>query len=111
MTIVAHDLGMSYLDPTQLPAKLSLEEGDIPVPYADSKGIATIGIGVNLTNKNYMALVLDQLGVFSAYIGQVNADRLAAGLLPLTTAASNQIYEDIVTDFESVVSSHHISQG
>ena len=108
MTIATHNLGMSYLDTTQLPAMLVKEENNISVPYADFVGIATIGIGVNLKEKNYMALVLDQLGVFSAYIGQVNAGRLAAGLLPLTATESNQIYKNLVADFESVVSSFPI---
>jgi len=105
MTINTVNLGMSYLDNSQLVALLKIEEGRELVPYADSKGIATIGIGVNLTNSKYMALVLDKLGVFTTYIGRVNTDRLVAGLQPLTAAESNQIYSDIVADFESVVAS------
>ena len=75
MTIITHNLGMSYLDDSQLIAELIHFEANIPVPYADSKGIASIGIGVNLraNGDNYLALVLDQLGVFTTYIGQVNA--------------------------------------
>lgn len=65
MTIKTHDLGMSYLDDTQFIAELIKHEANIPVPYADSKGIATIGIGANLKIRDYMALVLDQLGVFT----------------------------------------------
>jgi hypothetical protein len=33
MTINYGSLGMSYLDPSQLPAMLTLEESNIPVPY------------------------------------------------------------------------------
>jgi GH24 family phage-related lysozyme (muramidase) len=108
MTINYGSLGMSYLDPSQLPAMLTLEESNIPVPYADSVGIATIAIGVNLTVLGNMALVLDQLGVFSTYIGQLNATRQAAGSAPLTTAESKIIYQDIVNDFESVIKSNSI---
>ena len=105
MSIATHDLGMSYLDDSQFVAELIIREDRQPLPYADSRNIATIGIGVNLKVNAYMALVLDQLGVFSTYIGKVNADRAAAGLPALTTAESNRIYTNIVNDFESVVSS------
>jgi len=90
MTINYGSLGMSYLDPSQLPAMLIAEEDNIPLPYADSAipAKATIGIGVNLTVPGNMALVLDQLGVFSTYIGQLNASRLAAGSPPLTKKAT-----------------------
>ena len=67
MSITTHDLGtgISYLDANQLPALLGQEEDNVAIPYADSLGIATIGIGVNLRVSKYMALVLDQLDVFS----------------------------------------------
>ena len=86
MTISTHNLatGVSYLDATQLTALLTQLEFYVDVPYADStdpaKAKATIGIGVNLMVQDasggypYLALVLDQLGVFSA-MPQINASR------------------------------------
>lgn len=64
-----HSLGESYVDSNQFPQMLLVEEGYVDLPYADSSAshYATIGIGVNLVgNPNYMALVLQQLGVFNA---------------------------------------------
>lgn len=58
--------GVSYLDQNQFPQMLLLEEGEVPLPYSDSQDIATIGIGVNLTVTNYMALALQQLGAINA---------------------------------------------
>jgi len=105
--------GISYLDDTQLIAELLTYERYIDVPYADTATPpkATIGIGVNITESAHMALVLDQLGVLSAYIDSINTDRAAnkPPISPLTTAEVNVIYESIVSDFEAVVSSHPIS--
>jgi hypothetical protein len=66
----SHGLGgISYLDDSQFPQMIALEEGDVPFVYADSSAnhYATIGIGVNLIhNATYMALVLQQLNVFDS---------------------------------------------
>ncbi|MHB8549236.1 MAG: hypothetical protein ACYDAZ_08765, partial [Thermoplasmataceae archaeon] len=62
----SQSLGESYLSPDQLPLMLTNEENDIPVPYSDSQGNPTIGIGVNLTVTTNMALVLQQLGVLTS---------------------------------------------
>ncbi len=108
-----HDLGtgVSYLADNHLIAELIDSEADISVPYADSKGIATIGIGVNITIPANMALVLDQLGVLSTYIDNINAGRAAENPPkdPLTTAEVNAIYINIVNDFESAINSYTIS--
>jgi GH24 family phage-related lysozyme (muramidase) len=82
---------MSYLDPSPLPAMLTRVEGNKAVPYADSVGIATIGIGVNLAVPGNMALVLDQLGLFTTYMGQVNAARLTASLPPMTSVLAASV--------------------
>jgi hypothetical protein len=109
-TIKAHNLaaGVSYMDDSQLMGVLVANEDRIPLPYADSNHLATIGIGVNLTLGSNMALVLDQLGVFTTYIAQLDSARTAAGLPAATTAQVNQIYRDIVSDFEATVASFPI---
>jgi hypothetical protein len=59
-TIQAHPLGASYLDSSQLLLFLTTAEGNFPDVYADGKGIATVGIGVNIRQPGYLALVLQQ---------------------------------------------------
>ena len=68
MAIIPKQLGTHYLDPYEWPALMEKFERHIPVPYDDKskKHIATIGIGVNLRERNYLALVLKKLGVFDA---------------------------------------------
>ena len=85
MSINYGSLGVSYLAATELPALLGNVEGNIPLPYADSRGIATIGIGVNLSVPGNMALVLSQLG-----------------LSPTTS---------MVADFESVIAANPIAHS
>ena len=48
MTISTHDLGMSYLDDTQFIALITHFEANIPVPYADSKGIGIKGVSFTI---------------------------------------------------------------
>ena len=67
MTIQYHNLPDSYLADDQLPRLLETLEDQVPVPYADTKGNATIGIGINIRqNPSYLALVLQELNVFTA---------------------------------------------
>ena len=106
-----HQLAVSYLDDTQLLSLIEVVEGDVPKPYADTKGIATIVLGINITIDANLAFVLNELGVFSSYIDQVNAARSAAGLPALTEAESQLIYTDIVNDFSQTIDSISIVGG
>ncbi|MHB8562378.1 MAG: lysozyme family protein [Acidiferrobacteraceae bacterium] len=74
----SQSLGTSYLSPDQLPQMLLEEEGDKPLPYFDSQGFASIGIGVNLTVSGNMALVLQQLGVINASQTMAQQQQLVA---------------------------------
>ena len=64
------------------------EEQDNPVPYFDSQGHASIGIGVNLTVPGNMALVLQQLGVINASQTMVQQQRLVAQFEQVVTQSS-----------------------
>ena len=55
----SQSLGESYLSADQLPHMLTVEESDILLPYSDSQGNPTVGIGVNLTVPDNMALETD----------------------------------------------------
>ncbi|HVK54292.1 MAG TPA: hypothetical protein VM532_04595, partial [Burkholderiales bacterium] len=112
MTITYHSLGRSYLDPVELPQMLRKEEGHVPGIYDDlsENHLATIGIGVNVTLKPYMALVLRKLGVFEADDTREAAARIAAGKPAETNGQRNQRYARIVNDFESVIASYPLSR-
>lgn len=60
MAIIYRPLGKSYLDSSEWPALMRKFEDYVAVPYDDKskKHIATIGIGVNLKVRGYLALVL-----------------------------------------------------
>lgn len=51
----------TLLSADELPNMLTKIEGVSPVPYLDSQGIPTIGIGVNLRVASNLALVLQDL--------------------------------------------------
>jgi hypothetical protein len=53
-----------FTDPVQSPDELALVEADIPYVYADTKGIPTIGIGIDIRDSNQnMAVVLSQISL------------------------------------------------
>ncbi len=110
MTIQCRTLPENYLADDQLPALLRKFEGDVPVPYADSKGIATIGIGFNIReNQNYLALVLQELGVFAASDAQ-DLQRRATGNLPAESEAErNDRYKTVLSRFVNIVEANPIT--
>lgn len=85
-----------FTDPNESPDELALQEGDIAYVYADTKGIPTIGIGLNLTVAQNMAVVLSQIAV--------------GGLNLLGAAAQQgQTVAQVVAAFESVLTAHKLS--
>ena len=64
--------------------------------YDDGRGIATIGIGLNIEeNADYLALVLRTLGVFEA------SDRMLIG--PESESQRNARYEEIIQSFSALI--------
>ncbi|WP_217316644.1 hypothetical protein, partial [Rhodanobacter sp. C06] len=82
----------TYLDLNQLPAILALFEGNVSRVYNDGKDIPTIGIGMNLTNSNNMALVLYEM---------------APSLFENSPAGSTT--QQIVAAFEQVIKNNPLS--
>jgi len=86
--------GALYTAPDQLPAAVSLFEGVISFVYADTKGIPTIGAGVNIKVADNMALVLNQM---------VNAQ----GVNIFAASATNGVTAaQLVSQFEDIIRSH-----
>jgi len=110
MTIIYRPLGKSYLDSSEWPALMRKFEGYVGVPYDDGKHIATIGIGVNLRERGYLALVLQKLGVFNANDLYEAARRQANGLPQETIAEKNTRYNTVIDDFMAVINSKPLSR-
>jgi hypothetical protein len=87
-----------YSDPTQLPAMLWLVEGNIPALYADPEGIPTIGIGVNITVPQNLAVVLSQISV--------NGENLFAA-----AAAQGHTVDQVLQAFETIVADNPLSKS
>src|SRR6266496_2688382 len=111
MTINYRSLGRSYLDSAELPEMLKKEEDYLDLPYDDGRHIATIGIGINLTLKPYLAVVLGKLQVFAKDDEREASARAAAGRPAETPAELNQRYTRIVDDFMSVITSHPLARA
>lgn len=105
MTINVTALGVSYLDPAQLPEMLKKIELYIGLPYDDGLDIATIGIGIALQTKNKngtltvhtgnLALVLRKIGVFAASDASAPANE---------TAPQKELrYQTIVNQFAQII--------
>ena len=62
-----------FTDPNQLPAFLEFVEGNIPWLYDDGQGNPTIGIGMNLTNRDNMAIILSLMTQSSVSQSEVDA--------------------------------------
>jgi GH24 family phage-related lysozyme (muramidase) len=85
-----------FTDPDQSPDELALQEGDIPYVYADTKGIPTIGIGINLRVSQNMAVVLSQISI--------------SGLNLLGAAAEQgQTVAQVVAAFEAVLAQNPLT--
>jgi GH24 family phage-related lysozyme (muramidase) len=82
--------GASFTDFNQLPAMLTLVEGDVSVVYNDGNGYPTIGVGLNITVNDNMALVLNQMSV--------NGQNVFAA-----AAQSGQSAQQVVAAFETVI--------
>jgi len=110
MAIDYRPLGKSYLDSSEWPALMEKFEGWVGVPYDDGKQIATIGIGVNLKERGYLALVLQKLGVFAANDAYEADRRQANNLPPETIAEKNTRYNTVINDFMAVINSKTLSR-
>jgi GH24 family phage-related lysozyme (muramidase) len=90
--------GSSYTDSNQLPAELWLVEGNVLRLYADPVGIPTIGIGINLTVDQNMALVLNQISVNG---------------VDLFSAAAGKGYSvsDVVQAFETILNGYSLGSS
>ena len=79
-------------------------EGSYPVVYDDGKGIATIGIGLNLeADKANVALVLKEIGLFSYLDDLEAAKRIVSGSPPETDAERNARYDPILGRFVGII--------
>jgi len=104
MTIQYRNLPESYLADAQLPSLLEKLERQVEAPYADSKGLTTIGIGFNIRqNRPYLALVLQELGVFTASDAQEVQRRQRNNLGIETEAQRNARYRTIVDGFANII--------
>ncbi|HNY65299.1 MAG TPA: hypothetical protein PKM41_07650 [Deltaproteobacteria bacterium] len=90
MSINYNPLGHSYLDANEFPALMQAFEGYINSAYDDGIHIASIGIGVNLTNSTYLARVLAEFNVFTVS-DAAEASRRAQMHLPAETTAERNI--------------------
>ncbi len=105
MAIQYQPLPESYLADAQLPTTLRKFEDFVAVPYADSKGLATIGIGFNIRQvQAYLALVLKKLNVFTASDAAEAQRRQQNNLGAETEAERNTRYGTIVGKFASIIS-------
>lgn len=111
MSIQYRTLPESYLNDGQFPELMKKFEKDVPGVYDDGKGIATIGIGVNIRqNERYMALVLKELGVFQAADLQEQERRQQLGLSPETEAERNTHYDGILQGFKDIIAAHQLNR-
>ena len=89
---------------------LKKEEDYIALPYDDGRHIATIGIGINLTLKPYLAVVLQKLQVFATDDAREATERQAEGQPAETAAERNQRYTDIVEGFAREITNHKLAR-
>lgn len=111
MAIAYHNLGRSYLHKDEFTALMKAYEGYYSGVYDDGAQIATIGIGINLKVRNWLARTLQELGVFASNDAYEANRRTNEGLPQETLAEKNTRYGNIVDAFTRIIKSNTLSRN
>lgn len=101
--------GQTYVDYVVL--LLRAFEQPVPFVYDDraSTHNPTIGDGINLRGRDYLALTLVELDVFTASDAAESIARASLGLPPESVAERNARYDFIINEFAAVIANHPLS--